>query len=74
MPREPAAVDLEALIGPTAAVGAADARVWEGAIACCGRHRRFVHGARLKDVVAEMGIAGGDLAEFLTAARSRSIP
>jgi len=73
-PREPAVVDLEALIGLTAAVGAADARVWDGAIAWCGRHGRFVNSARLKGVVAEMGIAGPGLASFATAARRAGAP
>ena len=73
-PREPAVVDLEALIGLTAAVGAADARVWEGAIAWCGHHGRFVNSARLKSVVAEMGIAGEELAAFSTAARLAGSP
>ena len=58
----------------TAAVGAADARVWEGAIAWCGRHRRSVNSARLKRVVAEMGIAADALAEFGSAARRAGAP
>jgi hypothetical protein len=73
-PREPTVVDLEALIGLTAAVGAADARVWDGAIAWCGRYGRFVNSARLKGVVVEMGIAGDDLAAFATAARRAGAP
>lgn len=73
-PRELAVVDLEALIGLTAAVGAADARVWEGAIAWCGRYGRFVNSARLRSVVAEMGIAGTELAAFSTAARLAGAP
>ena len=61
-PREQTVVDLEALVGLTAAVGASDARVWDGAIAWCGRYGRFVNSARLKGVVVEMGIAGAELA------------
>jgi hypothetical protein len=73
-PREAAVVDLEALIGLTAAVGVADARVWEGAIAWFGRYGRFVNSARLKSVVAEMGIARPELAAFATAARRAGAP
>jgi hypothetical protein len=73
-PRERAVVDTEALVGLTAAVGAADARVWEGAIAWCGRHGRSVNSARLKRVVAEMGIAADALAEFGSAARRAGAP
>jgi hypothetical protein len=73
-PRERTVVDLEALVGVTAAVGAADARVWEGAIAWCGVHGRSVNSARLKRVVAEMGMSGGALAEFAVAARRAGGP
>ena len=73
-PRESAVVDLEALIGLTAAVGTGDARVWDGAIAWCGRLGRFVNSARLKSVVAEMGIAGAELAAISTAARLAGAP
>ncbi len=72
--RERTVVDLEALVGLTASVGGADARVWEGAIAWCGRHGRSVNSARLKRVVAEMGIAADDLAEFGAAARRAGAP
>ena len=73
-PAERTVVDLEALIGLTATVGGADARVWRGAIAWCGRHGRFVNNSRLKRVVAEMGVAGDDLAEFAAAARRAGAP
>ena len=73
-PVERTVVDLEALIGLTATVGGADARVWRGAVAWCGRHGRFVNSARLKRVVAEMGVAGDGLAEFATAARRAGAP
>jgi hypothetical protein len=73
-PRERTVVDLEALIGLTATVGVADARVWEGAVAWCGRHGRSINSARLTRVVAEMGIAGDVLAEFGAAARRAGGP
>jgi hypothetical protein len=73
-PAERTVVDLEALIGLTATVGGADARVWRGAIAWCGRHGRFVNSSRLKRVVAEMRVTGDDLAEFATAARRAGAP
>jgi hypothetical protein len=72
--RESAVVDVEALIALTAAVGTSDARVWDGAVAWCGRHGRFVNSARLKGVVGEMGIAGAELATFSTAARLAGAP
>jgi hypothetical protein len=73
-PQERAVVDLEALIGLTAAVGIADARVREGAVAWCGRHGRSVNSARLKRVVAEMGIAGDLMADFAATARRAGAP
>jgi len=73
-PRERTVVDLEALIGLTAALGGVDARVWEGSIAWCGVHGRSVNSARLKRVVAEMGIATDALAEFGAAARRAGAP
>jgi len=73
-PAERTVIDLEALIGLTATVAGADARVWRGAIAWCGRHGRFVNSARLKRVVAEMGVGGDGLAEFAAAARRAGAP
>ena len=73
-PAERTVVDLEALIGLTATVGADDARVWRGAVAWCGRHGRFVNNARLRRVVTEMALAGDDLAEFVIAARRAGAP
>ncbi len=73
-PRERTVVDLEALIGLTATVGVADARVWEGAVAWCGRYGRSINSARLKRVVAEMGITADAFGRFGAAARRAGAP
>ncbi len=73
-PREQAVVDLEALIGLTAAVGGDDARVWQGGVAWCGRMGRYVNGARLKRVLAEAGVASDAFSVFAAAARRAGAP
>ncbi len=73
-PREESVVDLEALIGLTAVVASADARIVEGALAWCGRHGGFVNSARLVRVVAEMRIEDRQMADFATAARRAGAP
>jgi len=73
-PREPAVVDLEALIGLTVAVGQDDPRVWDGGVAWCGRYGRFVNTARLRRAIHEMRVPPDRLEAFAIAARRAGAP
>lgn len=63
--RDDAVVDPEALIALTAELGDADARLLDVSTDWCVAHGRYVNGARLRQVVRELGTPAGAIGEFV---------
>lgn len=72
--RDDAVVDPEALIALTAELGDADARLRDVSTDWCVAYGRYVNGARLKQVVLELGIPGDAIGEYVATVASAGGP
>lgn len=72
--RDDAVVDLEALIALTADLGDADARLRDVSTDWCVAYGRYVNGARLKQVVRELGSPGDAIGEYVATVASAGGP